>query len=368
MIAGRNGRRLLAAAVICSVLTACPPSDLLTRVQEQENAKDITAFSIVSPPAVGTIAGTTIAVAVPFGTALSSLVASFKISGASLRVGAAVQVSGTTVNSFSAPLIYTVTAADSTTRNYTVTVTRSPQAFYFTGSQQPWTVPAGVTKIRVTATGAAGGLGATAAPGPGGQMVADFNVVPGNTYYVFVGGYGGPGGTGWNGGGIDGGANTCTYGGGGTDIRYGGVAMTNRILVVGGGGGVGANGGGPCDGGYGAGTFNANGGPGGTMPSESTGGGGGTQSAGGVGGTGNFGISPAPSGALGVGASNVNYGGAGGGGYYGGGSGGSGFAGNHSGGGGGSSYLNLAYGTYVTGTDGLNSTSDGSVVIEDISP
>jgi hypothetical protein len=240
--------------------------------------------------------------------------------------------------------------------------------FDYTGSQQNWIVPAGVTRVRITATGAAGGLGATAAPGAGGQMIADLNVVPGNTYYVFVGGKGGSGGTGWNGGGVDGHGNACTQAGGATDIRFPAPGFTFRILVAGGGGGVGANGSGTCGGGYGAGTFNANGGPGQTMPSESTGGGGGTQIAGGNGGNGNFGVSPANSGGFGFGASNGDYGGAGGGGYYGGGAGGSGFAGNHSGGGGGSSYFDISHGTYISGTDGGNSTTDGKVVIQDVSP
>ncbi len=328
--------------------------------------KDITAFSIVSPPATGTIVGTAINVTVPFGT--NALVASFTTTGASVTVGAITQTSGVTMNDFASPVIYTVTAADSSAKDYTVTVTVLPLTFNYTGSQQSLTVPVGVTKIRVTATGAAGGLGALATAGAGGQMIADINVIPGNIYYIFVGGNGGPSGTGWNGGGMNGHGNTCTYGGGATDIRYIGNGLANRILVVGGGGGVGANGGGNCGGGYGAGTFNANGGPGQTMPTESTGGGGGTQSAGGVGGNGNFGTSPAASGGLGIGSSNPDYGGAGGGGYYGGGSGGSGFSGSHSGGGGGSSYLDVAYGTYVSGTDGFNFATDGSAVVENISP
>jgi len=81
-----------------------------------------------------------------------------------------------------------------------------------------------------------------------------------------------------------------------------------------------------------------------------------------------LGLSPANSGALALGASNGDYGGAGGGGYYGGGSGGSGFSGNHSGGGGGSSYLDTLSCTYVSGIDGFNSTTDGSVVVENVSP
>ena len=325
--------------------------------------KDITAFSIVSPSATGTIVGTAINVTVPFGT--NVLAASFTTTGASVKVAGTMQTSGVTVNDFASPVTYTVTAADSSTKNYTVTVTVLPLTFNYTGSQQSWTVPAGVTKIRVTATGAAGGLGALAAPGAGGQTIADINVTPGDTWYFFVGGAGGPGGPGWNGGGIDAYSNTCTYGGGATDIRHGGTALTDRVLVVGGGGGVGANGFVGCGGGYGAGTYNANGGDGETT-SEATGGGGGTQVSGGVGGIGTWGNSG--DGALGIGSSNPDYGGAGGGGYYGGGSGGTGFNGQHAGGGGGSSYLDTNYGTYLSGTNGFNSSTDGSVVVENVSP
>jgi uncharacterized protein (TIGR02145 family)/uncharacterized repeat protein (TIGR02543 family) len=50
------------------------------------------------------------------------LVATFTTTGSSVRVGTAVQVSGTTPNNFSSPVIYTVTAADGSTQNYTVTV------------------------------------------------------------------------------------------------------------------------------------------------------------------------------------------------------------------------------------------------------
>ncbi len=87
------------------------------------SAKDITAFSFTTPAAVGVITGTNIAVTVPFGTDVSALVATFTTTGASVRVGATPQVSGTTANNFTSPLTYTVTAADASTKAYTVTVT-----------------------------------------------------------------------------------------------------------------------------------------------------------------------------------------------------------------------------------------------------
>jgi hypothetical protein len=62
-------------------------------------------------------------VLVPQGTDLTTLVANFSLSeGVSVKVGSVVQVSGTTPNDFTNPLIYTVVGGDGTTHNYTVTV------------------------------------------------------------------------------------------------------------------------------------------------------------------------------------------------------------------------------------------------------
>jgi hypothetical protein len=49
-------------------------------------------------------------------------VANFTTTGASVSVGATAQVSGTTANDFTSPVDYTVTAADGSTVDYTVTV------------------------------------------------------------------------------------------------------------------------------------------------------------------------------------------------------------------------------------------------------
>ena len=86
-------------------------------------AKAMTAFSFTSPAATGTIMGTNIAVTVPFGTDVTALVATFTSTGASVKVGSAVQTSGTTTNSFSGPVTYTVVASDGSTQAYVVTVT-----------------------------------------------------------------------------------------------------------------------------------------------------------------------------------------------------------------------------------------------------
>ncbi len=106
------------------------------------SAKAITAYSIAGFPAVaGTIneAAKTIAVTMPFGTDVTALVATFTTTGESVKVGTAAQTSTVTANNFTAPVAYTVTAADASTATYTVTVTLAPNsakaitAFSFAG-------------------------------------------------------------------------------------------------------------------------------------------------------------------------------------------------------------------------------------------
>lgn len=226
------------------------------------------------------------------------------------------------------------------------------KTFEYTGAEQKFKVPSGVTSLKVIADGAAGSSTGRKF-GHGGRTEATIPVTPGETLYVFVGGKGGYGAGGFNGGG--GAPYSGGYGGGGaSDVREGGAGLSNRILVAGAGGGQsvgqvelrGGNGGGTT-GGTGKGSRNG---------SRGGGGAGGMQDEGGAGGHGGYpGGHPGDSGTLGVGGVgglNGSYssqsrgnGGGGGGGYYGGGGGGGGgsesmgpaFAGG--GGGGGSSYV-----------------------------
>ena len=94
-------------------------------IADSQSAKAITAFGFSSPAVTGAVdeAAHTIAVKVPTGTGLTALVATFTTTGTSVTVGVTPQVSGTTANDFALPLTYTVTAADSSTQNYVVTVT-----------------------------------------------------------------------------------------------------------------------------------------------------------------------------------------------------------------------------------------------------
>jgi len=191
-------------------------------------------------------------------------------------------------------------------------------SFGYTGGMQTWVVPAGVTAVRVNLYGAGGGEPHSDGfhPGLGGRAETDhYAVTPGSTLHVVVGGKGARPDNNSTGAGYNGGGAGRQFGGGGaTDIRIGGTALVNRVLVAGGAGGTGSFGG-------------QNGGDGGGLTGG--GAGGGTQTAGGVG------TYPSWSGSFGQGGPGPNSGpnvvGGGGGGWYGG-------AGGPGGGGGGSGH------------------------------
>ena len=95
------------------------------------SAKDITSFSfesvnnpLLSADVTGTISGTDITLTVPYNFDLvaDDLIATFSITGASIEIGGVPQTNGVTSNNFNSAVVYRVTAADSTTKDYTVTV------------------------------------------------------------------------------------------------------------------------------------------------------------------------------------------------------------------------------------------------------
>ena len=237
------------------------------------------------------------------------------------------------------------------------------QTFNYTGAQQTFSVPLGVSSVVITAQGAEAGPGGTnnGGAGLGGSVTATLAVTGGSTLNVFVGGQGvagtfiGSGAGGFNGGGAGGGGSLAGGGGGASDVRRGGVALTDRIIVAGGGGGAG-----------GAAIAIVGGGGGGlsgqtgSISGSATGGGGGTQATGGAGGTG---FANGSAGVLGIGGAGapggIGAGGGGGGGYFGGGGGGAGAAGG--GGGGGSSFTDPAA-TAVAHQQGVRA-GNGQIVI-----
>src|ERR1700729_1129603 len=163
------------------------------------------------------------------------------------------------------------------------------RTFKYTGTEQTFKVPSGVTQITVVARGAAGGArgGEYAPRADGGRVYAVIPVIPGETLYVVVGGRGRRNTGGYNGGGKPGKDyyhHGCG-GGGASDVRKGGDALGDRVLVA---GGAGAEGDPLLDvsyppvGGAGGGLTGGSGG-GYNRGGSGGGGGGGTQSQGGAG-------------------------------------------------------------------------------------
>ena len=111
--------------------------------------------------------------------------------------------------------------------------------FRYTGKKQTFKVPSGVTRIQVIAVGASG-VGEVIARG--GRVSAVIPVAQSETLVIYVGGTGTSSGGGFNGGGAGGqsydGLGLAGYGGGGaSDVRQGGDAPADRVIVAGGGGG-----------------------------------------------------------------------------------------------------------------------------------
>ena len=241
-----------------------------------------------------------------------------------------------------------------------------PTTFDYTGGEQTYKVPSGVTLLTVVANGAIGGGVLTGFEGGAVSITAYLPVTPNETLFTEVGQPGAVGGGAtFGGGGAPGaGYSTAASGGGATDVRTcsetatscpGGISSAaSRLIVAGGGGGVAGGGHSDTDvcytgdaAGYAAGgpivttsagSFISGGHDGDTPPSTPAGGG--TSTGPGVGGlqagcTGggltysggsNAGSSgTGPAGGAGANASGLaGGGGGGGGGYFGGGGGGSG--------------------------------------------
>jgi hypothetical protein len=245
-----------------------------------------------------------------------------------------------------------------------------------------WAVPVCIDSVEIEVWGAEGTSGGAAVLVPGGKGgYATGKLYVGNidTLYVFVG----TRVTAFNGGGLNGpGEVNGGNGGGASDVRVGGQALGDRVIVAGGGGGSGGDPDITSPGRAGA------GGDGGLLASagqndnsglatSSTGGGGASTIIGGVGGSGmtncsatagggGGGVSGSGGGGGQAVAGNCSFpgggGGGGGGGYFGGGGGGGGAGTNQpaAGGGGGSSYIGgVVNGSGMTGVR----TGNGQVVI-----
>ena len=87
------------------------------------SSSTFSTFSINGSTGVVNNAAKTIAITLPYGTAVNPLIAKFTSTGSSVSVGTTPQVSEVTSNNFTSPVVYIVTAADGSTSSYTVTVT-----------------------------------------------------------------------------------------------------------------------------------------------------------------------------------------------------------------------------------------------------
>ena len=292
---------------------------------------------------------TVVAGALPSGLTINSTTGAF--SGAPSETG-----------SFTFTVRATDSYSTSSDREFSLTATSNAVSttFSFTGAQQTYTLPSGVSSLQFDLYGASGGRG-----GAGGRVTGTLSSISGGVLYIYVGGQGTEGATapgGFNGGGATtGNRGNEGSGGGATDIRMSGTSLNNRVVVAGAGGGSGGYAGAP--GGMGGGLIAEGGGSG-----QGGGGGGGTQTAGGSAGYSNGG-SPATSGSFGIGGTggfswNAG-GGGGGGGWYGGGGGGpddNSCCSDGGGGGGGSSYARSDITSNVVHTQGVR-TGDGEAIL-----
>jgi len=120
VVAGAYQVKVVVDAVTDPSLTAYVITSALSSDAE------ITAYSFPEETGAATIGDGTIDIEVANGTDVTGLVATFTTSDAiaSIQIGGVDQVSGTTANDFTNPVVYVVTAEDgTTTRDWTVTVT-----------------------------------------------------------------------------------------------------------------------------------------------------------------------------------------------------------------------------------------------------
>jgi len=109
---------ILGMVLICAfALAACNDDD-----DDESSAKAITAYSIAGTPGTINETAKTIAVTMPYGTSVTSLVSTFTTTGEKVKVGDVVQASGSTANNFSSPKEYKVIAENGSSATYTVTV------------------------------------------------------------------------------------------------------------------------------------------------------------------------------------------------------------------------------------------------------
>jgi hypothetical protein len=100
------------------------------------SAKEMKTYFLPKTGSSAIITGTKMSLIVPFSTNLNSLSAEFYHTGKSSKVNGVEQISGQTVNSHSQALVYTITAANATQKNYTLSTAKgSPDSNTLFGFQ-----------------------------------------------------------------------------------------------------------------------------------------------------------------------------------------------------------------------------------------
>ncbi len=147
-------RSTITQILVCYIFSAilffsCSKSGGPVPVEVKKSSdKSITSFAFkrvdnaaLPEDYTGTITGNTITISIPSNIDISGLKASFTSSSKSLvRIGQVIQQDKLTTNNFTSPQIYTVTAEDGSTQNYTISVVCSDKAlitFLFAKSDNP---------------------------------------------------------------------------------------------------------------------------------------------------------------------------------------------------------------------------------------
>lgn len=115
----------LSIGIAALLIASCSPTE--------SSDKEITSFSFLGISDTGVIDedAKIITVQIPRNADIEKLVASFTTTGKKVEVGSAVQKSGETENDFSSPVVYTVTAEDNSTANYSVTVSYYKRCLFY---------------------------------------------------------------------------------------------------------------------------------------------------------------------------------------------------------------------------------------------
>ena len=163
----------------------------------------------------------------PYGTNLTSLIATFTTSGEKVTVAEVTQVSTQTSNDFSNPVVYKVHAEDGSTKDYTVTVSVAP----FVGKYAYFANYIGnsYTQCKVNSTDGALSECNTVTPTGSGALNRPFGVTISNGYAYFAN-YNGASYTQCKVNSTDGAlseCNTVTPTGSGALNRPGGVTISN---------------------------------------------------------------------------------------------------------------------------------------------